>query len=319
MKKNALLQKVLQVRELTLVLIIIISSVILSILSKYFFSMSNALIILNGMSLNMIVATGVTISLIGGLIDFSVGSILGCASFTTAQLLSRDLPIFICILGGLVVGIILGLINGLIVTKLKVAPIVTTIGTWMAFKGLGIIIIGGASIANFPKEFKHIAQEWNLFGIPFNILVMIIVVVVGVWLLRKVQFFHQAFFVGGNPDSAKLVGINVNKFTLIMYAINGFLSGIAGVLMISRLGSAPATTGQGVEFSIITALLIGGISFNGGAGSILGAFLGTLMMGIISNALALFSISADAQLLIIGFILIFAVAIDEYSRRRQLK
>ena len=312
-------QKILEIRELTLLLIIVISSVVLSIVSPYFFTASNALIILNGMALQMVIACGVTIALIGGNIDFSVGSMMGCSAFTCAQLLAHGVPIVLCILGGLVAGCLLGYLNGLIVTKLRVAPIVVTIGTWMAYRGLGIIIIGGASIANFPKEFKNIAQNWKFLGIPFNIIVMIVVVAVSIYLLRNVKFFHQAFFIGGNPESAKLVGINVDLFTRITYAINGILAGIAGVLTISRLGSAPASTGQGVEFSIITALLIGGVSFNGGTGSIWGALLGTLMMGIISNALALYSVSADAQLLIVGFVLIFAVGIDEYTRRKQLR
>lgn len=319
MNLNKLRQKVLQIRELTLILIIAIFAFVLSIVSPYFFSASNALIIMNGMALQMVIACGVTIALIGGNIDFSVGSIMGCAAFTCAQLLARGVSILLCILSGLVVGCLLGYLNGILVTKLKVAPIVVTIGTWMAYKGLGIIIIGGASIANFPKEFKNIAQNWKLLGIPFNIIVMIIIVAISVYLLRNIKFFHQAFYIGGNIESARLVGINVNQFTCVMYAINGFLAGIAGVLTISRLGSAPASTGQGVEFNIITALLIGGISFNGGSGSIWGALLGTLMMSIISNALALYSISANAQLLIVGFVLIFAVAVDEYSRRRQLR
>jgi len=187
----------------------------------------------------------------------------------------------------------------------------------MAYQGLGIIIVGGASIANFPLAFKKIAQEWNLLGIPFNILVMIVIVAISVVVLRKVNFFHQAYFIGGNPESAKLVGLNTERFTLITYGINGLLASIAGVLTISRLGSAPASTGQGVEFNIITALLIGGVSFNGGAGSIWGALLGTLMMSIISNVLALFSVSADVQLLIVGFVLILAVAVDEFTRRKE--
>ena len=318
MKKSPVLQKILQIRELTLLVIILLTCIILSIASPYFFTSTNALIILNGMALNMIIACGVTIALVGGKIDFSVGSILGCAAFTTAQLLTLGWPIPWCILLGIAVGAALGMANGVIVTKLKVAPIVATIGTWSAYRGLGLIIIGGAALANFPVEFKDIAQKWNLLGIPFNIVIMIIVVALSIWALRKVKFFHQAYFIGGNQESAKLVGINTDVFTLVMYTINGFLAGLAGVLMISRLGSAPASLGQGIEFQIITALLIGGLSFNGGSGSIFGTFLGILMMSIVSNILALYSISADVQLLIVGLVLIFAVAIDEFSRRRQL-
>lgn len=317
-------QKLLRVRELTLLALLLLTCLFMGLFSDYFLTKSNALIIFNGMAMNMIIAVGVTIALIGGLIDFSVGSMMGCAGFTTAQLLTLELPgegrlpIIVCILGGILVGTLLGAINGLLVTKLKIAPIVVTIGTWMAYRGLGIIIVGGASIGNLPSAFKMISQKWNVFGIPFNIIMMVFLVVVGVVLLRKVKFFHQAYFIGGNAESAKLVGISVNKFTILIYAINGFLAGIAGVLTVSRLGSAPASMGQNVEFNIITALLIGGISFNGGVGSILGAFLGALIMQMITNVLALYSVSADAQLLIVGTVLILAVALDEYTRRKQI-
>ena len=151
MKKIKSIQKLLQIRELTLLVIILLSCVVLSIVSPYFLTRSNALIVLNGMALEMIVACGVTISLIGGNIDFSVGSILGCAAFTTARCMAADLPIFAAILAGILIGTLLGLFNGVLVTKLNVAPIVVTIGTWMAYQGLGIIIVGGASIANFAS------------------------------------------------------------------------------------------------------------------------------------------------------------------------
>ncbi|MGI6687985.1 MAG: ABC transporter permease [Christensenellales bacterium] len=318
-------RKLLKAREFTLFVLLILIFLVMGVFSEFFLTTSNVLIILNGMAMNMIIAVGVTIALIGGMIDFSVGSIMGCAGFTTAQLLIAQnfcgmerLPVFLCILVGIIIGGLLGVINGILVDRLKIPPIVVTIGTWMAYRGLGIIIVGGASISNLPSAFKNISQKWNLFGIPFNIIIMFSFVIIGIFVLKKVRFFHQAFFVGGNVDSARLVGINVRKFTIVSYAINGLLAGLAGVLTVSRLGSAPASMGQGVEFKIVTALLIGGVSFSGGSGSILGAFLGVLIMQIISNILALYSVSADAQLLIIGSVLILAVALDEYTKRKQM-
>lgn len=278
---KTLFHRIIRIREFTLFVLLMAIFLVMGAFSEYFLTLSNSLIILNGMAMNMIIAVGVTIALIGGMIDFSVGSIMGCAGFTTAQLLIIQdfggmgrIPIALCIFAGILMGGVLGIVNGVLVDRLRIPPIVVTIGTWMAYRGLGIIIVGGASISNLPGEFKNISQKWNLFGIPFNILTMILCVVIGIFVLRKVKFFHQAFFVGGNADSARLVGIHVRKFTIISYAINGLLAGLAGVLTVSRLGSAPASMGQGVEFKIVTALLIGGVSFSGGSGSILGAFLG---------------------------------------------
>jgi len=314
---SSVLKSLLEMREMTILLIVLVFCVVLSLSSPYFLTSTNAMIIINGLALDIIIAVGMTIALIGGNIDFSVGSTLGVSGFVTALLLQRGTYIPLSILIGILVGIILGFLNGIMVVKLKVLPIVVTMGTWMGYKGLGLMIVGSSAIANLPKAFSAISQKWNLFGIPFNILIMIVVVIIGMWLLKYINFFHQAFFIGGNVESARLAGINVNKFIIIIYSIIGGLAALSGVLMISRLGSAPASLGQGMEFRIVTAMLIGGVSFLGGEGSILGAFLGALLMGIISNALAIFGINAYLQLVIVGIILIFAVALDESNRRRK--
>jgi ribose transport system permease protein len=228
-------------------------------------------------------------------------------------------PVPIAILAALVFGMFLGSINGILIVNLKVLPIVVTMGTWMAYKGLGLIMIGNRSLSNMPAAFKAIAQRWQVLGIPFNIVVMLIIMAIGMVLLKYVPFFHEAYYIGGNIESARLAGINVNRFVIIMYMLNGMMCAISGLLMLSRLGSAPSTMGQGNEFRIVTGLLIGGVSFAGGEGSILGTFLGVLLMGIISNALAILRINGNMQLVIIGFILVFAVSMDESNRRRKLK
>jgi ribose transport system permease protein len=190
-------------------------------------------------------------------------------------------------------------------------------GTWMAFKGLGLMIINSTTLSNFPKDFKVIVQDWNVFGVSTLIIVMLVVTVVTALLLRYVSFFHQAYFIGSNPESAKLAGIRVNRFVYVNYILIGFCSALAGVLAISRYGSAPASLGQGVEFRVISALLIGGVSLYGGEGSILGTFLGILLMALIANGLTLFAIDTNLQNVLIGLIMIISVAIDEANRRRQ--
>lgn len=306
-------------KELTIFLVVLSLGIIMSITSEFFLTVNNLLIILNGLALDMIIATSMTISLIGGHVDFSVGSILGCCGFLAGILMQAGVPVWLAIIAAIVFGIFLGFINGFLIVKLKVLPIVVTMGTWMAYKGLGLIMIGNQSISNIPMEFKQIAQKWNVAGIPFTIVVMLVIMVIGIILLKYNTFFHEAFFIGGNIESARLAGINVNRFIVVMYMITGAMCAIAGILMVSRLGSAPSTMGQGTEFRIVTALLIGGVSFSGGEGSILGAFLGVLLMGMISNALAIFAISGNAQLVIIGLILVFSVWLDEYNRRRKLR
>lgn len=311
------LRSLLEIKEFTILIIVLLLGAVLSFASPYFLRTTNLLIILNGLALNMIMATGLTISLIGGHTDFSIGSIFGCSAFATGLLMEAGFSILLSMAAGLVFGIILGAINGVLVVKLKVLPIVVTMGTWMVYKGLGLIMVGNRALAGMPAEFKAIAQRWTLFGIPSIIVVMILVMVLGMFALKFVKFFHEAFFIGGNIESAKLAGINVNRFIVVAYMLNGLLAALAGILMLSRIGSAPATMGQGLEFQVITALLIGGVSFNGGEGSILGAFLGTLLMGMITNALAIFGINANMQLVVVGSILVLAVAMDESNRRRK--
>ncbi|MEN6595320.1 MAG: ABC transporter permease [Clostridiaceae bacterium] len=315
--KKSGLASIFEIKELTIVLIVVAFSVFLSFASPYFLRTSNLLIIINGLALNMIIAVGLTISLIGGNTDFSVGSMMGCCAFITGKVLETGAGIAAAIVAGFCTGIVLGMINGILVVKLKVLPIVVTMGTWMAYKGLGLTIVGNASLSNLPAAFKVIAQDWKFLGLPFNICMMIVVMVVGILLLKYSNFFHEAFYIGGNKESARLAGINVDRFTIVSYSITGLLCALSGILMLSRLGSAPSTMGQGVEFNIISALLIGGVSFNGGEGSIFGAFLGILLMGIISNALALFGINANMQLVIVGSILVFSVWMDEVNRRRK--
>lgn len=316
-RKRSGFSSIFEIKELTIVLIVLAFSLFLTFASPYFLRTSNLLIIINGLALNMIIAVGLTISLIGGNTDFSVGSMMGCCAFITGKVLEAGGSIGVAILAGFATGVILGMINGILVVKLKVLPIVVTMGTWMAYKGLGLTIVGNASLSNLPAAFKVIAQDWKFFGLPFNICVMIVVMIIGILLLKYSNFFHEAFYIGGNKESARLAGINVDRFTIISYSITGLLCALSGILMLSRLGSAPSTMGQGVEFNIISALLIGGVSFNGGEGSIMGAFLGILLMGIISNALALFGINANMQLVIVGSILVFSVWMDEVNRRRK--
>ena len=269
------------------------------------------------MANDMIIGAFLTISLIAGNTDFSVGSNMGCSAFVCGLLLNAGLPVWVCILVGLCVGVAIGALNAFCIVQLKVVPMIATMGTWMAFKGAGLMIINSSTLSNFPASFKAIVQDWNLFGVSTLIVVMLIVAVVAALLLKYVSFFHQAYFIGSNPESARLSGINVTKFVYVLYMIIGFFAALAGILATSRYGSAPASLGQGVEFRVISALLIGGVSLSGGEGSILGTFLGILLMALSSKALTLFAIDSNLQNVLIGSIMVISVAINEANRRRQ--
>lgn len=311
------LKRIFEVREIVILLLVLVLSVFMAFNSKQFMTGANFRTIGNYMANDMTIGAFLTISLIAGNTDFSVGSNMGCSGFVCGLMLNAGHSIPVSILCGLLVGIAIGALNAFIVVQLRVLPMITTMGTWFAFKGAGLMIINSQTLSNFPIAFKAIVQDWNLFGVSTLIVVMLIVTVLAAILLKYVSFFHQAYFIGSNPESARLSGINVTKFVYTLYMIIGGCAALAGILAISRYGSAPASLGQGVEFRVISALLIGGVSLNGGEGSILGSFLGILLMALISNALTLFGIDTNLQNVLIGSIMVISVAIDEANRRRQ--
>ena len=310
-------KKIFQIREIVILLLVLLLAGFMALNHPQFMSMPNMRIICNYMATDMIIAAFLTISLIAGNTDFSVGSNMGCSAFVCGLLLNADVPIPLCILAALACGCLIGALNAFVITKFKVLPMIVTMGTWMSFKGVGLMIINSSTLSNFPVAFKAIVQDGSVLGIPTLIFVMFVATIIAMILLKYVTFFHQAYFIGSNKESAKLAGINVNKFVYVMYILIGLAAAVAGVLSISRYGSAPASLGQGVEFRIISALLIGGVSLNGGEGSVLGTFLGVLLMALIANALTLFAIDTNLQNVLIGAIMVISVAVDEANRRRQ--
>ena len=310
-------KKIFQIREIVILLLVLALAAFMALNHPQFMSMPNMRIICNYMATDMIIAAFLTISLIAGNTDFSVGSNMGCSAFVCGLLLNANVPIPLCILAALACGCLIGALNAFVITKFKVLPMIVTMGTWMSFKGVGLMIINSSTLSNFPMAFKAIVQDGKILGIPTLIFFMFLATIIAMILLKYVTFFHQAYFIGSNKESAKLAGINVNKFVYVMYILIGLAAAVAGVLSISRYGSAPASLGQGVEFRIISALLIGGVSLNGGEGSVLGTFLGVLLMALIANALTLFAIDTNLQNVLIGAIMVISVAVDEANRRRQ--
>ena len=317
---RGIVRRIFEIREIVILLLVLLLGVFMSIRSPQFLTARNFQIVGNYMATDMIIGAFLTISLIAGNTDFSVGSNMGCSAFVCGLLLNGGMSIPVAVLGGLATGVLIGLLNAFCVVRLKVLPMIATMGTWMAFKGVGLMIINSSTLSNFPRDFKALVQEnqfLGFLGIPSLLMSMLIVTVIAAFLLKYVSFFHQAYFIGSNPESAKLSGINVKRFTYVLYMLIGLCAAFAGVLAISRYGSAPASLGQGVEFRVISALLIGGVSLNGGEGSILGTFLGILLMALIANALTLFGIDTNLQNVLIGSIMVISVAIDEFNRRRQ--
>ena len=224
---NTLLSKaglILQKREVSLAILLVVFGLCLSLATPNFLRVDNFRVLLQGMSTDMMIAIPMCIALIGGNIDFSGGSALCLNAAICAMMLKLGLPVPLAILIGLTTGFVLGALNGVIVNKLGLTPLVATMGTWMAYRGLALVLLGGGTLSSFPEEFLALGRI-NVLGIPITIIYMLVVVVAGVLLLKYSRFFHNAYYIGSNKSSAKLAGINVERFNVIIYAITGAVAG----------------------------------------------------------------------------------------------
>jgi len=260
---------------------------------------------------------GMTVLMVSGGFDLSVGSTLALAGAVAGYaMVFWHLYWPLAILLGLLAGVVVGISNGLIVTKLGVNPLIGTLGMMSVVRGLVLLITSGFGISNLPQEFNNIAQG-KLFGVQYPVYFMIFFVVVGDILLRRTRYFRQSYFVGGNVKSARLSGIRVDRVSIVNYILAALMAAVGGLLLTARFGSASVSAGVGVELQVVSAVVIGGASLAGGEGTVLGSLLGIALMALIANGLNLLGINVYWQTIIIGAVLIIAVAADSLSRRNQ--
>jgi len=308
--------QLLQQREVSLFILLVLFTIVLSILTSSFTTPGNIRVLLQGMTVDMIIAVPMAISLIAGNIDFSVGSNVALTSTVAGMSLAAGIPPAGAILIALALGAVLGLVNAVLVDAFRITALVATLGTWMAYKGLALIVAGGQTIGNFPADFTVFGRLEPL-GIPISIIYMAVVILAGMFVMKYVRFFNNAYFIGSNGESAHLAGINRGLFTYGSFMLTGVLSAFAGVVLAARLGAASQQAGDGLEFRDVVGLLIGGISMDGGVGSILGAVLGVTLMQLVNNAIVLLHLNVSYTKVITGGILILAVAVDKLTRTRR--
>ena len=313
----SLVRRLTDFREFIILLVILAAALGMHIASPFFLQVGNVHSILLSLSLESIVAIGMTVLLVAGGFDLSVGSNLALSGMITALVLARGVPVPAAIAAGLATGAGVGVVNGLIIARVGINPFITTLGMMSVLRGLVLVISGGQNISGLPHSFNVIGQG-KLGGIQFPILVAIVLVAAGDLLLRKSRFFRQNYYIGGNSRAALLSGIPVARVTVINYAITGALAAVAGIIMTARLGAASVTAGNGLELRVISAVIIGGASLQGGEGTVLGSFLGVLLMAIIVNALTLFGVDVYWNSLVIGGTLLLAVLVDTLVKKRSL-
>lgn len=303
--------------ETSMLLPIIVLGLIIGSINPVFFSFENLMNVAKATSFTFIVAIGMTYLLIAGAFDLSVGSILALGNLIVGLCLSNNINLFFSIVLTVIVGMTVGLTNGMIVVKLKVPPMITTLGMMYMARGIVLIITRGAPIYPLPDSFNMIGNG-AMFGIPYVALIAVVIALIADFVLNKTIYGRGVYAVGGNEDTARLSGINISMIKVSTFMITSTLAAFTGVLVASRLGSSQPNIGEGFEMQVIASAIIGGTSLFGGAGTIIGTALGAIFMNILSNGMTLIRVSAYWQKFVIGMVIIIAVAIDQYKRSKKL-
>lgn len=307
-----------QVKKYAMFLVLLVLVVFFSIASDAFLHPANLLNVARQVSMLGIASVGMTFALLLGGIDLSIGSMITLVNIVAAWLMvnAHVHPAIACILA-LVMSSALGLLNGLAISKIHIAPLIVTLSTMTMLEGLAYIICKGVPIFGFPKGFSVIGQGY-LGPIPVPVLIMIVILLVGAFILNNTYFGRYFYAVGGNSEAAKLSGINVDAVICLVYALSGLFAGIAGIVMLSRTNSGQALSGKGFEFECLTAVVLGGVSANGGSGKISNVVAGVLIIGVLSNGMVLLNVSQYVQMFIKGALIVIAVGFDCIQRQRRI-
>jgi ribose transport system permease protein len=294
---------------------LILLFVALWIASPNFLTATNLSSVVRQTAVINIMALGMTIIIITGGIDLSVGSILGLAGLLGTMAMEAGASIVAGIGIGLLAGLVCGFLNGFMITQLRIAPFIVTLGTLGIYRGAALIVSNGLPVHNVPPAFSFLG-EGTVLGIPFVLWLLVICGVAVHIILEHTRLGRYAFAIGSSPAAAVYAGIPVTFHTTSVYAIGGLLTGLGGMIEASRLMTGQPTAGTGYELQAIAAVVIGGGSLRGGEGSVVGTLVGAFIMGLLSNGSDLLGISNYVQQVVIGAVIILAVAADELRKRR---
>ena len=291
--------------------------VFLSFSSPSFLTTQNILNILRQSSMNGIIAVGMTFVIVTGGIDLSVGAIVALAAVAATSFAHPDTyPLFVPVAVGLAVGTIAGAINGMVIARGAIAPFVATLGMMTIARGAGLVFSSGRPIINLSDEYNGIGGG-QFLGIPIPVYLFAGVVLIGIFLLRFSKFGRHVYAVGGNEQASKLSGLNIGAIKVAVYSLSGLFAGFAGVVLSSRVMTGSPVAGVGYELDAIAAVVIAGTSLAGGAGSIFGTIIGTLIIGVMNNGLDLLNVSSYFQQIVKGVIIIAAVLLDQNTKKTK--
>ena len=310
-----IINRILYNRPILLVTVILLLALIMTLnYPTAFPQQANFAAILLDTAQGGILTMGMLVLLICGIFDLSAGSNMAISGIVAGTLVKyMGVPTSLSILAGICTGTLVGLVNGLIVTRLRINALITTLAMSGILRGV-TQMVSPSGVENLPQDFKPFGQT-VILGLQSPFWIMIIVIVLGWFLLSRVRFFRQFYYVGSNPKAATLSGIKVPKLMVVGFAIMGTMAGLAGTLLASRLSSAIVLAGNGVELRAITAALMGGASLAGGVGTVPGIFLGVLFMSLIQNVLIVTKVPVYWQSVVVGIVLLAAIGIDQFRHK----
>ncbi len=289
----------------------------LSILSPYFLTVQNLSSVARQTAVINIIALGMTMVMISGGIDLSVGSVMAFAGICGTRLLQSGYPLFASLLGAMLAGAAWGLLNSGLITLLKVSPFIATLGTMGAARGLTLVITNGMPVVKLPDSFGGLGDGNIAKFVPVPLAILLGLALFTGFILKYTRLGRYAYAIGSNVEAARYAGIPIRRYLVAIYVFAGALAGLAGMIESSRLMTGQPTAGQGYELSVIAAVVIGGASLSGGEGTVTGTIAGAFLMGLISNGSNLLGVSPFWQQVLIGAVIVLAVAVDEVRKRRR--
>jgi ribose/xylose/arabinose/galactoside ABC-type transport system permease subunit len=310
---------------------LVVLMAIFATMEPRFLSSVNLFNVMKQVSIVGLLAVGMTFVILTAGIDLSVGSLLALCGLAAAAVAKGGLENRfsvgagaeaagygweLALLAALAVGLAGGFLQGFAITRLKVPPFVVTLGGMSAFRGAALLVAGGGPISGFAPDYTWWGQG-RIGPVPVPVIIFIAFAILAHVVLRYTRYGRQVYAVGGNPEAARLSGLNVRRVTLSVYVIMGFFAGLGAFVLSARLNSAEAVAGTGYELTVIASVVIGGTSLFGGAGSIFGTVIGTILIGVLLNGLVLMNVSSYIQQIIIGIIIVLAVAFDTFAKSRR--
>ena len=286
---------------------------IIAFVTPRFLTLSNLTNVLTQVSVNAIIAVGMTFVILNNGIDLSVGSILALSGAVAAYLMKSTGNIVLSIFAALAIGTIIGALNGFLITKGKLQAFIATLATMTLLRGVTYVFTNGNPISGLNTNFTFLANN-KIIGIPLPIAFMVIILAIAFYMLNQTRFGRYVYALGGSEDSARLSGISTDKIRMIVYAISGFTAAVSAIIVTSRIGSASPNAGTGFELDAIAAVVLGGTSLSGGEGSIVGTIIGALIIGVLNNGLNLMNVNPFYQSIVKGAVILLAVLLDKKNK-----